>query len=199
MAQATPQELTDAFATAFKANAGWNASDERPLPDAFLPFRDRTGTRAIGGERAFTGCLGNDRVWAKAVIPLRARNSLHRPKTNSLADLSGSLRSLPSVQRPFLVFDFTETSTCEPSNHRGLGDRGFIREPFAGVAATSCTRLDGVFLGATYAFSRRPLTRASGMRAGNNMRLKYSNPMYIDDVAVDFPDMTIIMAHPSFQ
>ena len=38
----------------------------------------------------------------------------------------------------------------------------------------------------------------SGMRAGNNMRLKYSNPMYLDDVAVDFPDMTIIRAHPSF-
>lgn len=30
------------------------------------------------------------------------------------------------------------------------------------------------------------------------MRLKYSNPMYIDDVAVDFPDMKIILAHPSF-
>src|ERR1700722_19627283 len=29
-------------------------------------------------------------------------------RANSLADLSGSLRSLPSVQRPLLVFDFTE-------------------------------------------------------------------------------------------
>ncbi len=38
----------------------------------------------------------------------------------------------------------------------------------------------------------------SGMRGGNGMRLKYSNPMYLDDVAVDFPDMPIIMAHPSF-
>lgn len=38
----------------------------------------------------------------------------------------------------------------------------------------------------------------SGMRGGNGMRLKYSNPMYIDDVAVDFPDMKIILAHPSF-
>jgi predicted TIM-barrel fold metal-dependent hydrolase len=37
----------------------------------------------------------------------------------------------------------------------------------------------------------------SGMRGGNGMRLKYSNPMYLDDVAVDFPDMKIIMAHPS--
>lgn len=38
----------------------------------------------------------------------------------------------------------------------------------------------------------------SGMRGGNGMRLKYSNPMYIDDVAVDFPDMKIVLAHPSF-
>jgi predicted TIM-barrel fold metal-dependent hydrolase len=38
----------------------------------------------------------------------------------------------------------------------------------------------------------------SGMPGGNGMRLKYSNPMYIDDVAIDFPDMTIILAHPSF-
>ena len=38
----------------------------------------------------------------------------------------------------------------------------------------------------------------SGMRAGNGMRLKYSNPMYMDDLAVDFPDMPIILAHPSF-
>ncbi len=38
----------------------------------------------------------------------------------------------------------------------------------------------------------------SGMPGGNSMRLKYSNPMYLDDVAVDFPDMPIVMAHPSF-
>ncbi len=38
----------------------------------------------------------------------------------------------------------------------------------------------------------------SGMPGGNGMRLKYSNPMYIDDVAVDFPEMPIILAHPSF-
>jgi predicted TIM-barrel fold metal-dependent hydrolase len=38
----------------------------------------------------------------------------------------------------------------------------------------------------------------SGMRGGNGMRLKFSNPIYLDDVAVDFPDMPIVMAHPSF-
>ncbi len=38
----------------------------------------------------------------------------------------------------------------------------------------------------------------SGMPGGNGMRLKYSNPMCLDDVAVDFPDLKIIAAHPSF-
>jgi uncharacterized protein len=38
----------------------------------------------------------------------------------------------------------------------------------------------------------------TGMRGGGGIRLKYGNPMHIDDVAVDFPDMPIIMAHPSF-
>lgn len=32
------------------------------------------------------------------------------------------------------------------------------------------------------------------MPGGSGMRLKYSNPMYTDDVAVDFPDMKIILA-----
>jgi predicted TIM-barrel fold metal-dependent hydrolase len=38
----------------------------------------------------------------------------------------------------------------------------------------------------------------TGMRGGGGVRLKYGNPIDIDDVAVDFPDMPIIMAHPSF-
>jgi hypothetical protein len=38
----------------------------------------------------------------------------------------------------------------------------------------------------------------TGMRGGGGVRLKYGNPMPIDDVAVDFPDMPIILAHPSF-
>ena len=38
----------------------------------------------------------------------------------------------------------------------------------------------------------------TGMRGGGGMRLKYSQPIHVDDVAVDFPDMTIILAHPSW-
>ncbi|KHS48698.1 amidohydrolase family protein [Novosphingobium subterraneum] len=38
----------------------------------------------------------------------------------------------------------------------------------------------------------------TGMRGGGGMRLKYGQPMLVDDVAVDFPDMKIILAHPSW-
>ncbi|WP_165956420.1 amidohydrolase family protein [Kribbella antibiotica] len=38
----------------------------------------------------------------------------------------------------------------------------------------------------------------AGVPGGGGIRLKYSNPMLVDDVATDFPDLRIILAHPSF-
>ena len=38
----------------------------------------------------------------------------------------------------------------------------------------------------------------AGAPGGMGLRLKYSNPIHLDDVAADFPELTIIMAHPSF-
>ncbi len=38
----------------------------------------------------------------------------------------------------------------------------------------------------------------AGMPGGGGVHLKYSNPMYVDDVAADFPELDIILAHPSF-
>ena len=38
----------------------------------------------------------------------------------------------------------------------------------------------------------------AGVPGGGGIRLKYSDPLLIDDVAVDFPLLRIILAHPSF-
>lgn len=38
----------------------------------------------------------------------------------------------------------------------------------------------------------------AGLPGGGGIRLSYGNPMFVDDVAVDFPEMKIVMAHPSF-
>ncbi|MFF0390862.1 amidohydrolase family protein [Kitasatospora sp. NPDC004615] len=38
----------------------------------------------------------------------------------------------------------------------------------------------------------------AGVPGGGGIRLKYANPMHVDDVAADFPHLKIILAHPSF-
>ena len=38
----------------------------------------------------------------------------------------------------------------------------------------------------------------AGLPGGAGIRLKYANPLALDDVAADFPDLRIIIAHPSF-
>ncbi|MBB4905026.1 amidohydrolase family protein [Actinophytocola algeriensis] len=38
----------------------------------------------------------------------------------------------------------------------------------------------------------------AGLPGGGGIRLKYANPLLVDDVAVDFPELPIILAHPSF-
>lgn len=37
----------------------------------------------------------------------------------------------------------------------------------------------------------------AGLPGGYGLKLRYSNPMLLDDVAADFPELTIILAHPS--
>jgi predicted TIM-barrel fold metal-dependent hydrolase len=37
----------------------------------------------------------------------------------------------------------------------------------------------------------------AGLPGGYGLKLRYSNPMLLDDVAADFPGLTIILAHPS--
>ncbi|HEC56855.1 MAG TPA: amidohydrolase [Candidatus Syntrophoarchaeum butanivorans] len=38
----------------------------------------------------------------------------------------------------------------------------------------------------------------AGVRGGDGIRLKYTRPIYLDEVAADFPELTIIGLHPSW-
>jgi predicted TIM-barrel fold metal-dependent hydrolase len=54
-------------------------------------------------------------------------------------------------------------------------------------------------LGLTVLFHTGTTGVGAGKPGGGGTKLKYARPIpYIDDVAADFPDLTIIMAHPSF-
>jgi hypothetical protein len=53
-------------------------------------------------------------------------------------------------------------------------------------------------LGAIALFHTGQTGIGAGVPGGAGIRLKYSNPMLVDDVAADFPSLKIILAHPSF-
>jgi len=56
----------------------------------------------------------------------------------------------------------------------------------------------GAALGVPALFHTGQTGIGAGMPGGRGLRLKHSDPMLLDDVAADFPDLTIVMAHPSF-
>jgi hypothetical protein len=53
-------------------------------------------------------------------------------------------------------------------------------------------------LGAVALFHSGQTGIGAGVRGGGGIRLKYANPIALDDVAADFPDLKIVIAHPSF-
>jgi predicted TIM-barrel fold metal-dependent hydrolase len=52
-------------------------------------------------------------------------------------------------------------------------------------------------LGAVLLFHTGQTGIGAGLPGGRGIKLRYSDPMLLDDVAADFPNLTIVMAHPS--
>ena len=61
---------------------------------------------------------------------------------------------------------------------------------------TRCTRRSQE-LGVPALFHTGQTGIGAGLPGGRGIKLRYSDPMLLDDVAADFPDLTIVMAHPS--
>jgi uncharacterized protein len=68
----------------------------------------------------------------------------------------------------------------EPNDHRFYPLYDAIAE--AGVPALFHTGQTGI---------------GAGLPGGHGIKLRYSDPMLLDDVAADFPELTIVMAHPA--
>ncbi|MFH8562382.1 MULTISPECIES: amidohydrolase family protein [unclassified Streptomyces] len=67
-------------------------------------------------------------------------------------------------------------------------DRALAYELYEVIEETGCVAL----------FHTGQTGIGAGVPGGGGIRLKYSNPMHVDDVAADFPHLKIILAHPSF-
>jgi hypothetical protein len=111
----------------------------------------------------------------------------------------------PDVFIPFAWIDVwrDHAGADEAKRLIDAGVRGFKFHPPTGGYYANDQRLYELY--AVIAAAKLPALFHTGQTAvgqgsgaGGGVRLKYGNPIYLDDVAVDFPDMPIIMAHPSF-
>jgi predicted TIM-barrel fold metal-dependent hydrolase len=85
---------------------------------------------------------------------------------------------------------------------KDLGLRGLKLHPTTQAFFPNDTRFyplweKAVELGIPVLFHSGQTGVGSGTPGGGGYKLKYAHPLLLDDVAADFPDLTIIMAHPA--
>ena len=128
-----------------------------------------------------------------------------RPGAVTNDEMLEAARRHPDVFIPFVWVDVwrDDAGAAEAKRLIDAGAKGFKFHPPTGGFYANDERLYPLYeviaaakVPALFHTGQTAVGQGSG--AGGGVRLKYGNPIYLDDVAVDFPDMPIIMAHPSF-
>ena len=95
-----------------------------------------------------------------------------------------AVERVPRARRRRARRGSSSTRTCRPSSRTtSASTRSTRRSPRPVVPALFHSGHSGI---------------GTGVAGGGGLRLKYSNPMCLDDVAADFPSLQIVLAHPSF-
>lgn len=125
----------------------------------------------------------------------------HRP--NSIEDLIAGAARHNDVLIPFGSVDpWNPGAVNRVRELVQLGVRGFKFHPSMQAFEPNHRRFYGIYEAITEAgvpalFHTGQTGLGSGLPGGHGIKLRYSDPMLLDDVAADFPDLTIVMAHPA--
>ena len=145
-----------------------------------------------------------ERSMAAVVFTVDARTQLGVLPNSSVEIAAGAARH-PDVLIPFGSVD-PRTGTAAIDLARKLvtehGARGFKFhptlqgfDPSAAEFAPLWAAIDE--LGVPIVVHTGQTGVGAGLPGGFGLKLRYSNPILLDDVAADFPGLTIILAHPS--
>src|SRR3984893_13479628 len=191
-----------------------NAGTSAPAPkgDAAGPTRDDTLARAtqrsgVGGQTPDqTAAYYRERKIACAIWGTDAGGTRGaRPGAVSNDEMLEAAERNSDVFIPFVMVDPWRDNAGADEAERLIkaGARGFKFHPPSQGFYANDQRMYPLYeviaaakLPALFHTGQTAVGQGAG--AGGGIRLKYGNPIYLDDVAVDFPDMPIIMAHPSF-
>ena len=121
-------------------------------------------------------------------------------------DVARAAQRHPDVLIPFASVDPRRGPAGVAEAHRlvtDMGVRGFKFHPtvqgFSPGDPMAYPLYEAISaLGVPALFHTGQTGIGAGLPGGRGLRLKHSDPMLLDDVAADFPDLTIVMAHPSF-
>jgi len=172
------QELLDASAAYFKG------TDNRTptVDDLAAYYRERRIGAVIFTVDASTA-LGHPALSSEEIIELAARHDdvlMPFASIDPLADdAAAQIRVLVSAGAKGFKFH-PSLQAFEPNDVRFYPLYDAIQE--LGVPALFHTGQTGI---------------GAGLPGGRGIKLRYSDPMLIDDVAADFPYLTIVLAHPS--
>lgn len=144
------------------------------------------------------------RNMAAVVFTVDARTNLgHAP--NSVEEIATGAVAHSDVLIPFASVDphtGTEAVDRVQSLADGYGFRGFKFHPSVqGFDPSDRTYyplwevLEGSGLPVVFHTGQNGI--GAGLPGGYGIKLKYSNPMLLDEVAADFPRLPVVMAHPS--
>jgi predicted TIM-barrel fold metal-dependent hydrolase len=178
--------LPDAFLSASATYFGTSAGDRAPTVDEVAAYyRERRMAAVIFtvDSESFTG---------------------HPPIANE--DVAAAAARHPDVLIPFGSVDPARGAAAVRAARRlvdEFGVRGFKFHPNLQAFHPNDPAVYPLYealqeLGVPALFHSGQTGIGAGMPGGGGVKLKYSNPMSLDDVAADFPGLTIIIAHPSF-
>ncbi|MGK3957594.1 amidohydrolase family protein [Arthrobacter sp. R4] len=148
--------------------------------------------------------LYRERKMAAVVFTVDARRSLsHRPNSSEEIALGAARNN--DVLIPFGSVDPTTGAEAMDKARKLAGDygvRGFKFHPTVQNFDPSDQQFYPLWeliqsLGLPVIFHTGQTGIGSGMPGGFGLKLGLSNPMLLDAVAADFPELQIIMAHPS--
>ena len=141
---------------------------------------------------------------AAVVFTIDARTGM-RHVPNSVEDLvAGAIRN-NDVLIPFGSVDPWHERRAVHRVHelvRDYGVKGFKFHPSMQAFEPNDRRFYPIYEAITEAgvpalFHTGQTGIGAGLPGGHGIKLRYSDPMLLDDVAADFPELTIVMAHPA--
>jgi predicted TIM-barrel fold metal-dependent hydrolase len=180
---------------------GRNALDQELLDASAAYFRHVPNRTPTVPELADTY---RDLGMAAVVFTVDATTNLGHPALSS-EEIAEECAAYPDVLIPFgsvdplRGVDAVQQATQLVEDH---GVRGFKFHPSLQGFAPDDSSLRPLWqriqeLGVPALFHSGQNGIGAGLPGGRGIKLRYSNPLLLDDVAAEFPQLTVILAHPS--